>query len=188
MPRPRPQEDEAPANEPIVIGWREYVGLPDWGIDRIVAKADTGARSSAIDVGHLVELPNDRVRFDIATDREHLDRWITVEAAIVRRTRVKSSFGHAHERLLVATTLLLGPVRKKIEIGLVSRKRMNVRMLLGRKALMPEFLVDSAHTYRFGRRRPDHPPSRRTGRGSRRGGRAGSKAGGRASEGKGAKR
>jgi len=41
----------------IHIGWKETVDLPDWGIHNIVAKADTGARRSAIDVKNLKRLP-----------------------------------------------------------------------------------------------------------------------------------
>lgn len=137
--------------EPIIIGWREYVSLPEWGIERIKAKADTGARSSAIDVGHLEELPGDRVRFDVVVDRKDPGHLVTVEADIVRRTRVKSSFGKTRDRLFVETTLRLGSVEKTIELGLVSRKRMLCRMLIGRKSLQPDFVVDSGHMYRFGR-------------------------------------
>ena len=141
-----------PLDSRIVIGWREYVALPDWGIKRIRTKADTGARTCAIDVGHLEILPGDRVRFDVATDRKRLDRWVTVETDILRRTHIKSSFGSAHERIIVATRVKLGPVEKQIQLGLVCRKRMTCRMLLGRAALEPEFLVDPARTYVFGRR------------------------------------
>ena len=37
----------------IKIGWKEQVSLPEWGITGIEAKADTGARSSAVDVKSL---------------------------------------------------------------------------------------------------------------------------------------
>jgi len=136
----------------VIVGWREYVALPDWGIDRILAKSDTGAASSALDVGHLEELPGDRVAFDVVTDRARPDAIVHVVADVVRRTRVRSSLGHPHDRVLVATTMVLGGVRKTIELGLVDRARMRCRMLLGRRTLKPEFLVDSGHTYLLGRK------------------------------------
>ena len=39
-----------------VIGWKESIDLPEWGIRHITAKADTGARRSAIDVANIKEL------------------------------------------------------------------------------------------------------------------------------------
>ena len=99
-----------------------------------------------------MELSETRARFDVMYDRVR-DHFVTVEAEIVRRTRVKSSFGAAHDRLFVETTMTLGPVTKTIQIGLVNRKSMHCRMLLGRAALLPEFLVDSGHMYMHGRRK-----------------------------------
>ncbi len=143
------------AESKIVIGWKERVELPEWDVGWIVAKADTGARTGAIDVANLVELPDNRVRFDVVldrspnSDRERMRR--TIEATIARRSRVKSSFGASHDRLFVETTLHLGPVRKTVQLGLVNRKNMLCRMLLGRVALAPEFVVDPARRYVFGR-------------------------------------
>ena len=90
------------------IGWREVIALPDWGIKRLRAKSDTGARSSAIDVTNIRELPGDRVRFHVRLSRNHPERTRPVEAKVVRRTRVKSSNGHAHERIVVETTVAIG--------------------------------------------------------------------------------
>lgn len=145
--------------EPVVIGWREYIALPDWGIDHIHIKADTGARTSAIDVASIEELPNERVRFAVVVDRADPPHVVKLEADIVRRTRVKSSFGRVHDRLVVRTRIQLGPIEKLVELSLVSRKTMLVRVLLGRHALRPEFLVNPARIYVFGRRlRSKKPP------------------------------
>lgn len=126
----------------MVIGWREWVELPEWGI-RIRAKADTGAKSSAIDCAEIVELPDERVRFTIRLDRKE-KKLVTVEEPIALRKRVRSSTGVGRDRIFVETTLRLGESEKKILINLVCRKTMIHRMLLGRETLGGSFLVDSA--------------------------------------------
>ena len=142
----------AARHEQHIIGYREYVDLPQWGITRIKAKADTGARSSAIDVADLVELDGGkRVRFDVALSRAHRHRRVTLEADVVRRTSVRSSMGHSQPRLTVETMIRIGPVEKVVEVGLVCRKAMICRMLLGRLALAGDFLVDSRRTYIYGK-------------------------------------
>jgi hypothetical protein len=141
-----------------IIGWREYIALPEWEIDWIQIKADTGARTSAIDVTQIEELPNERVRFNAVVRRGESPSFIRVEADIVRRTRIKSSFGAAHDRLVVRTRVRLGGVEKDVDLSLVSRKNMLVRVLLGRHALEPEFVVDPGRRYVFGRRK--HVPAR----------------------------
>jgi len=55
--------DETRVRELPLIGWNEYVELPEWGIRRLRAKVDTGARSSALHVEQIELLPRNRVRF-----------------------------------------------------------------------------------------------------------------------------
>ncbi len=140
---PPPQSDDKRHR----IGWREVIALPDWGIKRLRAKADTGARSSAIDVTNIRELPGDRVRFHVRLSRKHPERTRPVEAKVVRRTRVKSSNGHAHERIVVETTVAIGPVIKEVEFTLVWRRTMLCRALLGRRTLEGDFVVDPDNKY-----------------------------------------
>jgi hypothetical protein len=120
--------------EPLVIGWSEFVDLPDWGIRGLRAKVDTGARTSALHVDRVEERPRGRVRFEVVLDRSRPGR-IRVEARVRRRARVRSSSGHWTTRCFVATRLELGPLVREVEIGLVDREQMIHRMLLGRSAL-----------------------------------------------------
>lgn len=128
--------------EPVVIGWTEFVDLPDWGVRNLRAKVDTGARTSALHVENIEELPRGFVRFDVVLHREKRDRRIHVKAKVSRRGRVRSSSGHQTKRLFVETTLRLGPIEKCVEVSLVDREKMIHRMLLGRAALQGPILVD----------------------------------------------
>ncbi len=129
------------------IGWKESIDLPDWHITHITAKADTGARRSAIDVKHIKELPRNQVQFDIVLHRKDRDFTKTVVADIAHQTHVRSSNGEQHERYFVKTKVKIGRRTKTIELSLVDRKNMTCRMLLGRKALEDDFLVDSSQTH-----------------------------------------
>ena len=125
-----------------IIGWREWVRLPEWKL-KLRAKADTGAKSSAIDCSSIEEIPGDRVRFTVRLSRK-TSRDLTLEAPIALRKHVRSSTGHGRDRLFVETTLQLGGREKRILVSLTCRKRMIHRMLLGREALAGDFLVDSS--------------------------------------------
>jgi len=145
-----------------VIGAAEFVDLPEWGILRLRGRIDTGARSSALHVSNLCDLGAGRVGFDVRLHREDRDRVVRVEARVTRRTRVRPSSGHAEPRLFVVTTLRIGAVARKVEIGLVDRDRMIYRLLVGRTALAHDFLVDPAKRYVLPRpRRVRGPTGRR---------------------------
>lgn len=137
---------------PLVLGWREFIDLPEWGVTRLRAKIDTGARTSAIHVEDLEELPDGRVRFDVIVSEKPL-KTVTVEAEPVRRTTVKPSSGQRQKRLVFRTTMVVGPLEREIELSLVSRESMLNRMLVGRKALPPHVLVNPNRTYRVSRKR-----------------------------------
>jgi hypothetical protein len=126
----------------MTIGWREWAEFPQWGV-RLKAKADTGARSSAIDCAEITELPGERVRFTVRLDRKDR-KLVTLEEDIIARKKVRSSTGLPTSRIFVETRLCLAGVEKRITVSLVSRKRMIHRLLLGREALANDFIVDPA--------------------------------------------
>ncbi|MEM7623681.1 MAG: RimK/LysX family protein [Planctomycetota bacterium] len=109
------------ADEPLIIGWRERVDLPEWGVTRLLAKADTGARSSAVHAERIEKLSNGRVVFDVVYSRAHPEHFARVESEIVREAHVRSSSGHGDERLFVRTLLRAGAFEREVEMTLVSR-------------------------------------------------------------------
>lgn len=131
------------AEKKVTIGWKESIDLPDWGIFNVVAKADTGARRSAVDVGVVKEVGENEIEFEIVLKRDEGGVYArTVRCEIAHVTHVRSSNGLAHERYFVQTRIRLGKVEKVIELSLVSRRDMQYRVLLGRKALEGDVIVD----------------------------------------------
>lgn len=130
-----------------IIGWRERIDLPQWKIQGLLAKSDTGANSSAIDVAWLEELPEERVRFGVRCSQKDPQKIREIEAPVLRRTRIRSSNGQRAHRIFVITKMRIGVVSKRVEFGLVCRKNMICRVLLGRKALEGDFLVDCSERH-----------------------------------------
>lgn len=128
----------------------EYVDFPDWGVRQLSARVDTGARSSALHVENVRLLPGSRVRFDVRLRRDDPEARVQVETKVSRRAAVRASTGQTESRLFVKAHVRLGGREQQIEVGLVDRRHMQYRMLLGRTALEGRFLVDVTKRYALG--------------------------------------
>lgn len=136
----------------IVLGWREWLSLPDLGIVAMRAKVDTGARSSALHVEAMAEFQRgdeDWVRFTVSTGHGP-DAPVTAEARVSDRRVVTDSGGHRGERVFIRTRLSLAGATMPIEMNLTDRRNMLFPMLLGRTALDGRFLVDPARSFVHG--------------------------------------
>lgn len=135
-----------------IIGWREWVALPDLGISRIKAKVDTGARSSSLhayDIEVFSKGRRDFVRFVVHPVQRETTTTIHCIAELHEHRHVKSSSGHREYRPIVRTSLELGGERWPIDLTLTTRDAMGFRMLLGREAIRERFLVDPGGSYKY---------------------------------------
>jgi hypothetical protein len=147
---PQPHATDVSEGPRHVVGWKEYVGFVDWPLRRIKAKIDTGARTSALDVlsYELHEGPDGLLtKLRLALDRRQPDRIQEVVTPVLKLVVVCNSSGMREQRPLVETTLQLGPVTKRVRLSITNRAGMRFRMILGRKALEGDFVVDVARKY-----------------------------------------
>lgn len=138
-----------PVTRPLV-GWREWVALPDLGVAHIKAKVDTGARSSclhAFDVRVVVENGEEWVHFIVHPLQGETDPEVPVKARLLEYRLVRSSSGHAESRPVIETTAYVGKRAWSIELTLTNRDQMGFRMLLGRSALSRRFWVDPSRSF-----------------------------------------
>lgn len=141
--------------EPVwVIGWREWISLPDLGVAAIKAKVDTGARSSAL---HAFNVKRFRrggvrmVRFEVHPLQRGSGEAVLAEAELVGEKRIRSSNGQEELRPVVNLGICLLDREWDIEITLTNRDEMGFRMLLGRQALRNRFLIDPGKSFQAGR-------------------------------------
>ena len=137
-----------------IIGWREWLTLPELGVPAIKVKIDTGARTSALHVAHLevyTEHSQRKVRFVLHPLRRRPALEIFCQAEVIDERVVSDSGGHREKRLVIRTPLRLGDLQWPVEITLTNREDMLFRMLLGRTAMQGRWLVDPVGSYFCGR-------------------------------------
>lgn len=150
-------KDKPFSSEPLlVIGWREWISLPDHRIRRIKAKIDSGARSSCLHSPSIETFQIDgqpHVRFQVFPIQRNEDISLVCEAKIHDRRFVRSSNGEAAERYVIKTNVSWLDETWPIELTLADRSEMGFRLLLGREAIRGRMLIDSGRSFMGGRRK-----------------------------------
>jgi hypothetical protein len=155
---PRPKKPKP------LIGWREWVLLPDLSPVPVKAKIDTGARTSVLHAFRLAirtESEQMWADFEVHPVQHSQAHSTRVSHPIAGFRRVRSSSGHSERRPVIRTPIRIGPHRFEIDVTLTSRDEMGFRMLLGRAAVRQRFWVDPGRSFLHsaGRDQPGPTPT-----------------------------
>ena len=130
-----------------IIGRREWFCIPEFGVNWLRGKIDTGARSSSLHATDIESFERDGaewVSFKTVDDLE-------CEAPVVFVKNVKSSNGHPSKRYFIEITAqTLDDKEHDLLVSLASRDSMKCQLLLGRRALT-RFLVDCSRSQLLGK-------------------------------------
>lgn len=134
----------------LIVGCLEVCGLPDFGIDDLKVRIDTGAKTSSLHVDGISICKiggKTGVQFYLHPEVHNVDKTIECKALLKDIRRIKSSNGEIQSRYVVETTLLLGGKSWPIELTLSDRSDMSYLMLLGREGMKDLLLVDPSGSF-----------------------------------------
>ena len=135
-----------------VIGWREHIRLPQFYIDSMPAKIDTGARTSALHAvdQELLDIDGTKwVEFMIPVHNRRTSKRL--RAQFLEERDIKNTGGVPERRLIVQTRLQMGRRSWRIDVSLTNREKMEFDIILGRTAIRGhDILVDPGRSYVLG--------------------------------------
>ena len=125
------------AEEKMIIGGVEEVLLMPWGI-RVAARIDTGAATSSLDVCELKRIGRKEVEFKLP------DRCggMSIRLPVIASRHIQSTEGVRERRPIVEMEFCLGTKRLRTQVSLNDRSLMEFPLLIGRRALEGNFIVD----------------------------------------------
>lgn len=136
-----------PKRKKRIVGWKEYIVLPDLKVKKVIAKIDTGANVASIDASEIKIIKRDGVKYVSFKIMKRNNTVKKASAPLVGYKRIKSSNGDVERRPYIKTTLVMDGISKKIELTLTDRGPMDYTMLIGKKALGRRWLVNPAVSY-----------------------------------------
>jgi hypothetical protein len=144
-------------SDKIILGWREWVSLPQLNLPAVKAKIDTGAKTSALHAFYVRSYQKesvDMVKFLIHPIQANANFQVECHAIILDQRKIADSGGHKEMRYVVKSMITIGDRSWPIELSLTNRDTMRFRMLLGRRAMEHSALVEPSASYLNGKLNP----------------------------------
>jgi ribosomal protein S6--L-glutamate ligase len=130
-----------------IIGNKEWCGFEAFKIPAILARIDSGAKTSSIqatDIKLVRKKKEDWVQFVVNPIQNNTKIAVSCLAKVVDKRSIKGSFGISEERFIIKSDVSIGDDTFPIELSLANRNTMEYRMLLGREAIAKRYLINPA--------------------------------------------
>ena len=131
------------------IGSKEHVTLPEFSIEDVPAKVDTGADYTAIWASDIVEADG-KLAYKLFGRGSRFYTGQTIVTSDYGVTQVRNSFGDSEIRYTVKMSMKLGGKKTRVSFRLADRSRNRYPILIGKKTLIGKFLVDVSVNNRLG--------------------------------------
>jgi hypothetical protein len=131
--------------EKVIIGRSDRIDFPDLHMSNVEAKIDTGAFTSAIHYHRAEEVEKNGKKYLHFTllDPAHPEfNGKNFYLKNYKKRTIKNSFGESEERFIITTKIILFDKSFEAEFSLSNRGNLKFPILLGRKLLEKEFIVD----------------------------------------------
>ncbi len=134
--------------EKIVIGRKDVADFPSFGLVKVPVKIDTGAYTSSIhcDYVELVQM-NGKTQLEVRFFDQNGMKAASYFFEKFKEKVVRSSSGEGEKRYFIEGEITLFDKKIKTLFSLTRRIRMKTPVLLGRKLLNKNFVVDSSKVY-----------------------------------------
>jgi hypothetical protein len=134
---------------PPSVGWRETVELLDLELPPMVAKIDTGARTSSLHATDLVVKRRQGIEHISFTTSDASGNPVRRTAPLVEERTIRNpgEGGREEDRPVVECRVRLGNKEWDAEFTLADRSNMQYQVLLGREAIRERFSVDVSRSF-----------------------------------------
>jgi hypothetical protein len=133
--------------EKLIIGRKDKVDLPDFRLENVSVKIDSGAYSCSIHCEFIkeVEENNQKILKVVFLD-ESLPKYSGEIHEFIEYSKknVKSSTGEKQERFFIKAKMLLFGKEIVTDFSLTHRNGLKNPILIGRKVLNKKFLIDTS--------------------------------------------
>ena len=130
-----------------IIGRIDKADFPELELKNIKIKVDTGAFTSSIHSHDIREVDNNgekHIEFKLLDDSYPQYQDQVVKVKHYKEKTIKNSFGTSEQRFIIETVIFIFGEEYPIELSLSERSDMKSPVLIGRKFLNHQFMVDTS--------------------------------------------